>query len=321
MDPSNRDRVVRLALTMPKLKRGTGRSPNFSGMDPSRRRGIRLAQLGLLANFVLAVVKLIAGVVGNSYALIADAVESTVDIFGSAVVWGGLRIAARNPDDHYPYGYGKAESLAAAVVGILLLLAAAGIAIEAVREIVTPHHAPASFTLIVLGLVVLTKEVLFRRVFEAGSEEGSRAVTADAWHHRSDAITSAAAFIGITIALIGGPGWEPADDWAALVSSLVIVLNGLNLLRHSARDLMDRAPDAELLATVAEAATSVPGVRAIEKLMARRAGTGFYIDLHVQADPALSLHDAHILSGKVKSAIRSRLKQARGVLIHMEPHE
>ncbi|MEO8451496.1 MAG: cation diffusion facilitator family transporter [Gemmatimonadota bacterium] len=290
-------------------------------MDSTHHRGIRLAQLGLFTNFVLALVKLITGIVGHSYALIADAVESTVDIFGSAVVWGGLRIAARNPDDRYPYGYGKAESVAAAVVGFLLLGAATGIAIEAVREIVTPHHAPAPFTLIVLGAVILTKELLFRRVFEAGAQAGSRAVTADAWHHRSDAISSAAAFVGITIALIGGRGWESADDWAALVSSLVIVTNGVSLLRQSARDLMDRAPDRDVLATVAEAARSVEGVRAIEKLMARRAGTGYYIDLHVQADPTLSLHDAHVLSGKVKTAIRSRLEQARGVLIHMEPHE
>src|SRR6185436_18004245 len=145
-----------------------------------------------------------------SYALVADALESTLDIFSSLIVWGGLRISSRSADEAFPFGYGKAESLATVVVGFLLLGGAVGIAVEAVREILTPHHAPAPFTL----AVVFIKEILFRRVFAVGREVESAAVQADAWHHRSDAITSGAAAVGIAIALIGGPGWEEADDWA-----------------------------------------------------------------------------------------------------------
>ncbi|HXG45527.1 MAG TPA: cation diffusion facilitator family transporter [Gemmatimonadales bacterium] len=284
-------------------------------------KGIRTAQLGLLVNAGLAVVKLVAGVLGHAYALVADAIESGADVFSSAIVWGGLRIASREADEDYPFGYGKAEPIAAAVVALMLLGAAAGIAVEAIREIRTPHHTPAPFTLVVLVLVVAVKELLFRRVLAVGRATASTAVKADAWHHRSDAITSAAAFIGISVALIGGPGWESADDWAALVAAGVIAVNASALLRPAVHDLMDRSPGGGLLERISQAALATPEVRAIEKLKVRKVGLGYYVDLHVQADPALSLHDAHILSGRVKTAIRTAVPEVLGVLIHMEPHE
>jgi cation diffusion facilitator family transporter len=285
------------------------------------RLGIRTAQVGLLVNTVLAAVKILAGVFGRSYALIADGVESTADIFSSLIVWGGLRIASRTADEDYPFGYGKAEPIAAAAVALLLLAAAIGIAIESVREIVTPHHTPRPFTLAVLVVVVLVKELLFRRVLRVGSDVGSTAVRADAFHHRSDAMTSAAAFVGISVALIGGPGWESADDWAALVASAIIVYNGIGVLRPAIHDLMDHAPGEDMLGRVATAACGVAGVCAIEKLKVRKVGLGYYVDLHVQADPTLPLHDAHVLSGMVKSAIREAVPEVAGALIHMEPYE
>jgi cation diffusion facilitator family transporter len=281
----------------------------------------RLAQLGLVINAGLAAIKLVAGLLGNSYALVADAVESSTDMVGSLVVWSGLRIASRDPDESYPFGYGRAEALAAAAVSALMLGASTGIAIEAIAEIRTPHHAPAWWTLLVLAMVIVVKELLAKRVMAVGAASGSVVVAADAWHHRADAITSGAAFIGITMALIGGPGWEPADDWAALVAAGVILVNGGLLLRTALRDLMDRAPEPAILATVSNAALTTPGVLAVEKLKIRKSGTAFYVDIHVQADPALSLHDAHILSGMVKSAIRRQVPAALGVLIHMEPFE
>ena len=286
--------------------------------DPSR--GIRITQLGLLVNAGLAVTKILAGVVGNSYALIADGIESTADILSSTVILGGLRIARRDADPEYPFGYGKAETLAAATVALMLIGAAIAIAIEAVREIVTPHHIPAPWTLVVLVLVVLIKEVLFRKVRAVGSEVGSEAVHADAWHHRSDAITSLAAFVGISIAVMGGPGWESADDWAALFAAGVIAWNGQRVLRPAIAGLMDRS-EPGMKERIHEIAASVADVRAVEKVIVRRAGMDYFADLHVQADPTLSLHAAHIISGKVKSAIRAALPNVRGVLVHMEPFE
>lgn len=284
-------------------------------------RGTRAAQMGLLANAVLAIVKFLAGVAGNSYALVADAVESATDIFSSLIVWGGLRISARSADEQFPFGYGKAESLATTVVALMLLGAATGVAIEAVREILTPHQVPAPFTLAVLLGVIVVKEILFRRVFQVGEEVESTAVRGDAWHHRSDAITSAAAAVGITVALIGGPEWAEADDWAALLAAGVIYFNGWRILRPAIGDLMDRSPGAAVIERIASTAATVPEVQAVETLKVRRAGVGLYVDIHVQADPGMSLHDAHILSGMVKSAIRREVPAVLGVLVHMEPFE
>ncbi len=282
---------------------------------------MRSAQLSILVSAGLAVVKLIAGLLGNSYALVADAVESTADVLASTIVWGGLRIAARDPDAEYPFGYGKAEPLAGAVVALMLLGAAAAIALEAVREIRTPHHTPAWWTLLVLVLVMLVKWALARRVAAVGRDIGSTAVQADATHHLSDAITSAAAFVGISVALWGGAGWEAADDWAALVASAVIVVTALRLLRPALHDLMDRMPGSEIVAAIDAAAAAVPGVLATEKLAVRRVGLACRVTIHVQSAPEMTLHDAHILSGKVKSAIRAAVPSVQSVLVHMEPFE
>lgn len=284
-------------------------------------RGIRSTQLGLFVNALLVVAKFVAGVVGNTYALVADAVESTMDIFSSLIVLGGLKIASRDPDEVYPFGYGKAEPIAAAVVSLMLLAAAVGIAIEAVREIRTPHHSPAPWTLGVLVGVLAVKYVLFRRVEAVGTEVGSTAVRADARHHLSDAITSAAAFVGISVALLGGPGWESADDWAALFASFIIFYNGVQMMRPAVSDLMDRVPERGIIERVENAASRTSGVLATEKLKIRRAGMDYYVDIHVKADADMPLHDAHVLSGRVKSAVREAVPRVRGVLVHMEPFE
>jgi len=292
-------------------------------MTEHANRGIRAAQFGIVVNATLAVVKLVAGVVGNTYALVADAVESTADIFGSLIVWGGLHFASQPADEDHPYGHGKAEALAAAAVSLMLLAAAAGIAVEAVREIRTPHLTPAPWTLAVLAGVMVVKWVLSRRVHQVGAESGSTAVKADAAHHLSDAITSAAAFIGISAALIGSrhgaAGWESADDWAALVASAVIAVNGVVMLRAAVHDLMDRMPGPDVVEPIRRAATSVAGVRAIERLAVRKSGMAYRVTIHVQADPMMPLHEAHVLGGKVKGAIRTAVPQVASVLVHMEP--
>ena len=290
-------------------------------MPEGSQRGIRSAQIAILINAVLAITKLVAGLIGHAYALVADAVESMADIFSSTIVWGGLRVAARDPDDAYPFGYGKAEPLAAVVVSLILLAAAVGIAIEAIREIHTPHHAPAAWTLVVLVGVIIVKWMLSRSVNAVGREIGSTAVKADAWHHMSDAITSAAAFVGISIALWGGAGWESADDWAALFASAIIASNGVLMMRPALNDLMDRMPGPEVVSPVRHAAESVPGVLATEKLAVRRSGMGFRVTIHVQTEPSMSLRDAHVLGGMVKRAICSAVPQVQAVLVHMEPFE
>ena len=215
----------------------------------SVRLNIRAAQTGAGVNVLLAAVKVAAGVFGHSYALIADGVESLSDVVASLIVWGGIAVGARPADEDHPYGHGKAESIAAAVVSFMLCLAAVVIATEAVHEIRTPHVFPASWTLGVLLGVVLVKGVMSRRVRAIGASSGSAAVDADAMHHLSDALTSGAAFIGISVALVGrqyggGPGWAAADDWAALVASLVIAYNGVRMFVTALNDLRNDASKA-----------------------------------------------------------------------------
>ena len=290
-------------------------------MTSGTSRSIRWAQAGLLTNAVLVLVKLIAGIVGNANALVADAVESSADIFSSLIVWTGLSIASRPADENHPFGHGKAEPIAAAVVSLMLLGAAIGIALMALREILRPHQSPAPFTLFVAAGVILIKEALYRRVVRVGKETGSTAVVADAWHHRSDAISSGAAFVGIAIALLGGPGWEAADDWAALVAALLITVNGARTLKPALSGLMDEAPDRTVWVVAHDAASRVPGVQRVEKLNVRSSGTGYYIDLHVQADPQLTLEAAHEIGAGVKYAIREAIPRAVNVLVHMEPYK
>lgn len=297
-------------------------------LDASRL-GTRAAQLGVLVNAVLAGVKLVAGVVGNSYALVADAIESAADIVGSLLVWGGLAVASRPADEDHPYGHGKAEALAAAAVSLLLVGAALGIASQAIDAIRTPHEVPAPWTLAVLAGVVIVKWLLSRRVAAVGGAIGSTAVKADAWHHLSDAITSGAAFIGIAIAvwgsrfLDGGANaarWAAADDWAALVAALVIAFNGVRLFRPAVHDLMDRAPTPDLLGSIRRAALAVPGVLAVEKLAARKVGLGYRVTIHIEADPEMTLAAGHALGGEVSRAIHADEPAVHSVLVHMEPH-
>ena len=289
-------------------------------MKDATSRSIRWAQAGLLTNAVLVLVKFIAGIVGHANALVADAVESSADIFSSLIVWMGLSIAARPADEDHPFGHGKAEPIAAAVVSLMLLGAAVGISIIAIREIMTPHHLPAPFTLFVAAGVIITKEILYRRVSRVGRAVGSAVVAADAWHHRADAMTSLAAFIGISIALLGGPGWEAADDWAALVAALVIAVNGFRTLKPAISGLMDEAPDGTVKQRAIQAASVVDGVLSVENLNVRSSGLGFYVDLHVKADGAMSLEAAHEIAAKVKYAILEAIPNCVNVLVHMEPY-
>jgi cation diffusion facilitator family transporter len=276
---------------------------------------------GVLINVVLAVVKIVSGVVGNTYALIADGVESIADVISSVLVWAGFRWAAKPPDEDHPYGHGKAESLAALAVALFLFAATAWIAVHAVREIITPHLSPAPWTLLVLGGVVAIKTVFARRLRVLGGATGSRALEAEAWHHWADAITSGAAFIGITIALIGGPGYAAADDWAALVACAVIGYNGLRILRQAMGDIMDLALPPAFEEAVRGVALAVPGVRRLEKCRIRRSGLSHLVEIHVQVDPELSVREGHNIAGAVKHALLAAPLRVTDVLVHIEPVE
>jgi cation diffusion facilitator family transporter len=281
--------------------------------------GARIALFGLAINIVLASVKILAGFFGNAYVLIADGIESATDVGGSIVIWGGLKVAARPPDPTHPYGHGKAEPIAAVIVSIGVLAAALGLAIQSVREIFLPHHGPAPFTLVVLIVAVIAKEILFRYVIRFGRNVESTAVQTDAWHHRTDAITSIAAFIGISVALIGGEPWQSADDWAALFACALIGANGYRLLRPALFEIMDTAPRGAIVDAVRNAAAAVPGVIEVEKCLMRKMGLDFYVDLHVGVDGRISVEEGHEIAHQVKAAIQQNDSRVVDVLVHIEP--
>ena len=289
------------------------------GMTSSAwQTGTRVALFGMIVNFIFATAKILGGFFGNAYVLIADGIESGMDVAGSFVIWGGLKVAARPPDATHPYGHGKAEPIAAIIVAVGVLAAAIGLAVQSMREIFLPHHAPAPYTLVILIVVIIVKETLFRYVNRIGRDVESTAVQTDAWHHRSDALTSAAAFIGISVALIGGKRWQSADDWAALFACAVIAANGIRLLRPAFYEIMDTAPR-KIVKSVCSVASSVPGVLEVEKCRARKMGLDFYVDLHVGVDGNMSVHEGHEIAHRVKSAIQQSDSRIADVLVHIEP--
>lgn len=291
-----------------------------SGKEPHKaKRGEETTLVGIGVNVGLVLIKGTAGWLGHSYALVADAMESATDIVTSIFVWVGLRTASKAPDQNHPYGHGKAEPLAAIVVAVALVVAAIFIAIQSVKNIQIPHALPEPFTLVVLAAVVVIKEIMFRRTAKVGAEVESSAVKADAWHHRSDAITSLTAFIGISIALIGGPGYESADDWAALLAALFIGYNAYHIFRPSFGEIMDETPPGDWHTELQTLALTVASVKGIDKYRVRKTGFEYFIDLHVQVPGELTVNQGHAIAHSVKAAILEAKPAVYDVLIHIEP--
>ena len=280
---------------------------------------VRTTVISMVTNGSLAAVKIGAGVIGHSYALIADGIESLNDLFSSGVVLIALRVSAKPPDADHPYGHGKAEQLGALFSAISLLAAGGTIAVQSFQNLFHRHTSPAWFTLPVLVVVIVTKELLSRYALQKSDETTSAALKGDAWHHRSDAITSAAAFVGITIALIGGPGFEKADDVAALLGCIVIGYNGVKLLKNALYENMEGAPPAELIEQVRTVARSVPGVRDIEKIRMKKSGLGYQMDIHVQVDRAITVEAGHSIGHEVQAALLHSNLRVIDVVVHVEP--
>ena len=276
-------------------------------MESNRRTAINTAIFSAIANALLAIVKGIAGVFGNSYALIADAIESTTDVFASLLVLFGLRYSTRPADDNHPYGHGKAEPLVTFIVVGILVISATAIAYESIQHIRTPHKVPEKFTLIVLAVIVIVKEIFYRFVSKKSDKTKSTSLKADAWHHRSDAITSLLAFIGISIAIYMGEGYETADDWAALLASGFIVYNAFLIFRPALGEIMDEHVYDDLIVEIRKVAESVQGVQGTEKCFVRKAGMSFHVDLH--------------LTVKGEISVKKEMPEIADVLIHIEPEE
>jgi cation diffusion facilitator family transporter len=281
--------------------------------------GLRSSLLGIVINLTLAMVKCLTGIFGHSFALLADGVESFLDVISSSVVYWGLRLAIKPPDRDHPYGHGKADPIAAAVVGVAMIAAAIGIAAESINLIRTPHKLPHVYTLWVLVCVLPIKALLSRYVSGVSQKLESSALRGDAWHHLSDAIVSGFAFVGISAALWTGD--PTADDWAALCAAPIILLGGWQQLRRPVAELLDTAPGPELEEHVRSVATAVPGVFGVEKCFVRKVGFRYYVDLHVVVRGELTVREGHLIAHAVADQVREQVTKIAEVLVHIEPEE
>jgi len=285
----------------------------------NEQKAIKTTYFSIVGNTSLALIKGLAGFFGNSYALIADAIESTADIFSSFLVLFGIKYSSKPADENHPYGHGRAEPLITFLVVGFLITSATIIAYESIQNITTPHELPRSWTLVVLGGIILWKEISFRIVIRKSKETNSSALKADAWHHRSDAITSVAAFIGITIALIFGKGYEAADDWAALFASGSILYNSYLIFRPALGEIMDENLYPDLILEIRNRSKQVPGIVAIEKCFIRKSGMKYHVDLHAIVSGVISVRQGHELAHALKAHLQFEIPQLADVMIHIEP--
>lgn len=280
---------------------------------------IRASYFSILSNTLLAAIKFIAGIFGNSFALIADAIESVNDIFSSFLVLFGIKYANRPADENHPYGHGRIEPLITFIVVGFLMVSATIITFESIKNIQTSHPGPKSWTLIVLGAIIVWKEISYRFVNKKSTESGSSSLKADAWHHRSDAITSLAAFIGISIAIIFGEGYETADDWAALFAAGFIVYNSYLILRPALGEIMDEHIYDDLVEEIRKISLEVEGIRGTEKCFVRKTGLKYQVDLHAIVDGSITVEKGHQLAHILKDTLQEKLPQIQNVLVHIEP--
>lgn len=283
------------------------------------KTAVRATQISIVGNTALAIIKWLAGYFGNSYALIADAIESTADIFSSIFVLLGIKYANKPADKNHPYGHGRIEPLVTFVVVGFLIVSATVIAYESVNNIRTPHEAPKAFTLYILGAIIIWKEISYHLVMRKAKLTKSTALQADAWHHRSDAITSVAAFIGISIALIMGDGYESADDWAALLAAFIILYNSYRILKPALGEIMDKDMYGDMEQDVCKFARTIDGVLNTDKCHVRKTGMTYYIDLHIIVDKNITVKQGHDIAHNLKDKIKEDMPEIADILIHVEP--
>jgi cation diffusion facilitator family transporter len=285
------------------------------------KTAVNTTWFSIAGNTLLAVIKWLTGYFGNSYALIADAIESTSDIFASFLVLFGLKYSGRPADKNHPYGHGRAETLITFVVVVFLVISAVVIAYNSILNIRTPHELPKTYTLFILGAIIIWKEISYRFVNRKSEQTGSTALKADAWHHRSDALTSVAAFIGIAVALILGKGYEDVDDWAALLASAIILYNSYRIFRPALGEIMDEHLYDDIIDVIRKISLTVSGVVATEKCFIRKTGMQYHVDLHAMVDANITVKQGHEIAHNLKDTLRREIPGLGHVLIHIEPHE
>jgi len=291
-----------------------------SYQETKRKKAIKASYFSILGNALMAIVKGLAGFLGNSHALIADAVESTADVFSSALVLFGMKYSSRPPDKNYPYGHGRIEPLITFMIVAFMVISAAWIIYSSIENMKSPdEELPRSFTLYVLGGIILFKELSYRFVMKKGRETDSLTLKADAIHHRTDAITSLVAFVGISIALL--TGHKEADEWAALLTAVVILYNAYRIFRPALGEMMDEHRYDDLKKEIRAISKTVPGIIYTEKCLIRKTGMQYHVDLHAVVDPEITVREGHDLAHDLQDTLYEKLPQIQYVLIHIEPDD
>lgn len=287
----------------------------------NQQKAISTTYLSIAGNTFVAIIKWITGLLGNSYGLIADAIESTCDIFSSFLVLFGLKYSAKPADKNHPYGHGKMEPVLTFVVTGFLITSATIIVFQSIQNIRTPHELPAKFTLIVLGVIIVAKELFYRKVKKSGEATNSSLLKADAWHHRSDAITSLAVFIGILIAIVMGKGYETADDWAALFAAGFIYYNSFLIFRPALGEIMDEHFYDDLIDEIRKISATVSGIIDTEKCFVRKSGLTYHVDLHAIVDANITVKEGHEIAHRLEDELKKSIPDIADVLVHIEPSE
>jgi cation diffusion facilitator family transporter len=294
-------------------------SPSIARQAPLYRQAVRASLLGLAINGGLGVAKLVGGIVGQSFALLTDAVNSIGDVITSIGVLIALRFAQKPADAEHPYGHTRAEAIAGAYLGVLVLVSAVWLGVEAIGRLGAIHATPPAWTLAIAGANVLIKEGLYRYKINVGRRLGSRALIANAWDHRSDAFSALAVMVGLALVRLGGPRWIAADEAAALVVVALLVWTSTKLIRESIHELLDVQADDALIDAVRREAMAVPGVRGIETLWIRKTGIEYLTDVHIEVDAQMTIADGHLIGHHVKDRLLERFPAIRDVLVHLEP--
>ncbi|MCB2191602.1 MAG: cation diffusion facilitator family transporter [Deltaproteobacteria bacterium] len=285
------------------------------------KEGRRVTWVGAVVNLALALGKLLAGIYGNSQAMIADAAHSLSDLVTDAVVLLGLKWGRSDPDARHPYGHGRIETFSSLVVGAVLAALAIGLGYDAIWQLIRDEaHNPTWLALVAAAVSILAKEALYRYTVTVGRKIKSQSVVANAWHHRSDALSSVAVLVGVAGAIIN-PAWHSLDAWAALVVSLLVLKVGTGVLWGALKEMVDTAPSAEVIDSITQCALDVAGVEQVHDLKVRSLGGRYQMQLHVVVDRNLKVTQGHAIAKEVEHCLQTELQDVDEVIVHVDPSD
>lgn len=284
----------------------------------------RVTIVGTVVNALLVAVKFVAGIMGRSSALVADAVHSLTDFVSDIVVLVFVHISGKPRDAEHEYGHGKFETLATMIIGVLLIGAGIGLLINGAKQVWDSFHGtvlpePTWIALAVAFISIVSKEILYRYTVKEGRRLNSDAVIANAWHHRSDAISSLGTMVGIAGAMFFGEKWRILDPLAAVVVSFFIIKAGYDITKPAINELLESSLPKEQTNEITDIIQSVDGVKGLHNLRTRKIGNTIAFDVHVKMDGDLRLTEAHDIASRIERAIRDRYGDGSMINVHMEP--